>query len=420
MPVRSHRPLQATGLTVAYPRPAGKNAKIAKERPLPNMFATEWLVQWLGVAVMAVLPIVVETNDGNKIRGKLSGFTADALLLDQAGKPMTVPFLDLSSMRPTEAEARAQPQMQIELTNGSRIHAQDLKLDDDGVLIEPRRQDSLLAPVHKVRAIRFRRPSSNTDAKWLGLVNAERRGDMLVIRRPGNKLDPQQGIILAINSITVVFDLDGTKIDAPIDQLEGLVFGGNTAVDETPPIRVTDIYGSSWAIQGISPNQATQPIKVQLDDQLEHAIPLDQIARIDWSSGISMLAMEKPVKSTFKSYLPTQLDPSLLNRFFGPQTDKETDLIMNGGSMIAFRIDPNYQTLAGTVQRNNPNGTASKLTVNLKLDGKVVWTQSLPDAAARGFEIDVNEARQVVLEVDSGSDGDVGDSVRFSRPRLLK
>ena len=130
--------------------------------------------------------------------------------------------------------------------------------------------------------------------------------------------------------------------------------------------------------------------------------------------------MEKPVKSDFQPYLPSQLDPTLLNRFFGPQTDGETDLIMNGGSMIAFRIDPDFQTLAGTVQRNNTDGTPSQLTVNLKLDDKVVWTQSLPDAGARGFEIDVKEARQVVLEVDSGSDGDVGDSVRFSRPRLLK
>jgi len=420
MPVRSDRPLHPTGLTVACLRPAGTNIKIAKERPLPNMFATEWLVQLFAAALMAVLPIVVETNDGKKIKGELSGFTADALLMDQSGKPVTVPFQDLSSMQPTEAEARAQPQMQIELINGSRIQAQDLKLDDAGLLIEPRRQDPLLAPVKKVRAIRFRRPSSNTDAKWLGLVNAERRGDTLVIRRPGNKLDPQQGVILAIHSGTVVFDLDGTKIDAPMDQLEGLIFGGNTEIDETPPIRITDIYGSNWAVQGIRPHQADQPIKVQLDDELEHAIALNQIVRIDWSSGVSLLAMEKPVKSDFQPYLPSQLDPTLLNRFFGPQTDGETDLIMNGGSMIAFRIDPDFQTLAGTVQRNNTDGTPSQLTVNLKLDDKVVWTQSLPDAGARGFEIDVKEARQVVLEVDSGSDGDVGDSVRFSRPRLLK
>lgn len=387
---------------------------------MPNMYATEWLVQLFGVVVLAVLPVVVETNDGNKIHGELSGFTADALLLNEAGKTTTVPFIDLSSMRPTEADGRVAPQKQVALTNGSRIFVTDLKLNDDGLFIEPRRQDSLLLPINRVRAIRFRRSTAETDAQWLGLVNSEHRGDTLVIRRPGNKLDPQQGVILSITSETVEFNLEGTTVNAPTIQLEGIIFGGSEEINETPSIRVTDIYGSNWAVTGIKPNQEGQPLTMQLDGQTEHAISLDQIARIDWSSGISILAMEKPVTSSFRSYLPTKLDPSLLNRFFGPQSDQESDLIVNSGSMIEFRIGPEYQTVAGTVQRNPSNGKASKLAVNVKLDGKVVWTQTLSDATARGFEIDVNEARRVIFEVENGGDGNLGDTVRFSRPRLLK
>ena len=47
-------------------------------------------------------------------------------------------------------------------------------------------------------------------------------------------------------------------------------------------------------------------------------------------------------------------------------------------------------------------------------------SESLEDADPRGFEIDTNGARRVVLEVTFGGDGDVGDNIRFLSPRLLK
>ncbi len=58
--------------------------------------------------------------------------------------------------------------------------------------------------------------------------------------------------------------------------------------------------------------------------------------------------------------------------------------------------------------------------MNIKLDGEVVWTESVTDAEPRGFELDFNKARRIILEVDAGDDGDVGDNIRFLRPRLLK
>jgi hypothetical protein len=387
---------------------------------LLNLYAATWLLQIVQAITVAIFPVVVETSDGVKIRGEFSGITADTLLITTDGNVQEFPFNNLASMQRTDFTPKASPATQVALANGSRIYSGDLKIDDNGVLIEPRRQAPLQTPVKKVRSIRFRKASPGTDPQWLGLSNVENSRDTLVIRRPGNRLDPQQGIVLSVNETTVEFDLDGTKIDAPINQLEGVIFGGNQEVDETPPIRITDIYGSNWALAANQPSQGDKPIQIQLDDSLTHAIPIDQIARIDWTSGIRMLAEEKATTSKFETYLSTNVDPTLLNRFFGPELNAKSDLLLNGGAMTEYRLPPQFKKLAGTVLRDRTSGVTGKVTVNIKFDGKVVWSESLSDANPRGFELDTNGARRVILEIDHGGDGDVGDNIRFIRPRLLK
>ncbi len=387
---------------------------------MPNLYAAEWLLQIVQAITLAIFPVVVETSDGEKIRGDFKGITTNTLLIEANGSVQELPFDKLASMQRTEFTPKVSPATQATLTNGSRIYAGQPKFDGKKVQIEPRRQPPLQIPVKEVRTIRFRKASADTDALWLGLTNVENNRDVLVIRRPGNRLDPQNGIILSIDDTTVKFDLDGTEINAPINQLEGVIFGGNSDVDETPPIRITDIYGSSWALTGNQPSKDDKPIEIQLDETLQHAIPIEQIARIDWTSGIRMLAAEKATASKFTSYIGTNVDPSLLNRFFGPKLEAKTDLVLNGGGMTEYRLPPQFKKLAGAVQRDHKSGVTGKVTVNIKFDDKVVWSESMEDAEPRGFELDTNGARRVVLEVTLGGDGDVGDTIRFLRPRLLK
>ncbi|MGB0758255.1 MAG: NPCBM/NEW2 domain-containing protein [Rubripirellula sp.] len=387
---------------------------------MPNLYAAEWLLQIVQAITLAIFPVVVETAEGVKIRGEFQGITANSVLIANNGSVREFSFSELASMQRTAFDAKVPPAMQVALSNGSRIHTGGLKFDDNGVLVEPRRQTPLLTPVKKVRSIRFRKASAGTDAQWLGLANVENNRDLLVIRRQGNRLDPQQGIVLSIDETTVKFDLDGTEIDAPINQLEGVIFGGGRDLDEAPPIRITDIYGSSWALAAIEPSEGDKPIKGQLDDDLQHAIPVEQLARIDWSSGIRMLAEEKPAASEYKSYLSTNVSPSLLNRFFGADVQAKSELVLNGGSLVEYRLPPQFKRLAGTVKREPTSGVTGKVIVNIKFDGEVVWSESLPDAEPRGFELDTNGARRVVLEVDHGGDGDLGDKIRFLSPRLLK
>ncbi|MGI9473629.1 MAG: NPCBM/NEW2 domain-containing protein [Rubripirellula sp.] len=387
---------------------------------MPITVVSSGIAKMIGAALLAVLPIKVDTNAGKTVEGNLEGFTADALLIQRDGEVAELPFLDLTSMQPTEVEERTGPTFQVSLIGGSRILAQDLTLDDDGLTIEPRRQNPVRVPVKQVKAIRFRQPAVETDAQWLGIVDRESRGDTLVIRREGDRLDPQQGIVVSMTDETVVFSLDSTEINAPVNRLEGVVFGGGGDVVEDAAIQVTDIYGSRWAVTKLEPSQGEQPLRMELGRNVTHELPVQQILSMRWSGGLSLLANESPAASDFKSYIETETDADLLTKFFGPRVTGMADLLMNGGSSIEYRIEPGFQTLAGTVARDDSVENASQLTVRVTLDGETVWEESLPDLEPRGFELPVKDARRLSFEVDSGSDGDLGDTVRISRPRLLK
>ena len=370
--------------------------------------------------LMAVLPVAAKTSSGETIEGNLDGFGSAEIRIDVSGQVRQLSFDDVTTLSPASVDERSGPTFRVTLVNGSRIAAQEISLSNNELVIEPRRQQPLRVAVKQVKAIRFRAAGPTTDAKWLGIVSQASRGDTLVIRRGQDRLDPQSGIIEGITDGKVAFDLDGEKVNAPIDRLEGIVFGGTDQVSESSQIRVSDVYGSQWLVDSIEPSEADEPVTVRLFDQLTHSIPLDQLESIRWSGGLVLLAAQSPASSTVQPYFQTALDPGLTKQFFAAQATSEGDLVVVGGSTIEYRIDPGYQTLTGTVQRIASIRNGSKLKVQITLNDRVVWEQELIDAQPCGFELPLGDARRLAIKIDNGSDGDLGDTVRIVRPRLIK
>lgn len=372
------------------------------------------------VLVMSVLPVSVKTSSGESIEGDLIGFAAGGVQIQADGETREIPFDDLTSLAPVSVKDGNGPNIQVTLTGGSRIAAQDLSLSGSELVIEPKRQESLRVPVKQVKSIRFRAPNSATDPKWLGIAAGQNRGDTLVIRRGQDRLDPQSGIIEGIQDGKVIFDLDGDKVNAPIEKLEGVVFGAAPPVSETANIRITDIYGSQWLIDSIHPSQTDQPVQMKITESLSHSLPFEQIDSIRWSGGLVLLAGQQPASRGTRPYFQTKLDTNLVDKFFAASAVTDEDLVANGGSTIEYRIDPGYQTLAGIVQRLDSIRSGSRLRFLITLDGENVWEQELVDSEPRGFELPIGDARRVALIVDNGGDGDLGDIVRIVRPRLTK
>ena len=386
---------------------------------METITAIALLSRTVAFLLLAVLGVRASTTTGETIEGDLVGFGKQTILLDVAGTEQEYRFENLTKVVPLEREEKTGPSMRVTLLSGSKIAVQDLSLANDELTAEPRRQRPLSIPLREVKSVRFRAASPATDAGWLGLLENEDRRDQLAIRRDGNRIDPAPVVVQSIGDGKVGFEIEGQSAAAPISRLEGVVFGGNRKVTEDAEIQIVDIYGSRWLVQSIEPGDA-ETLQLKLTDTIKHSLPAKHLESMSWSAGLLMLAAEEPAKSEYKPLIETKLNPETLAKWMGPRADQESSLTMAGGSSIEYRVEGGFRTLAGSVRRDPRVAKAGQVEVAISLDDREVWKEKLADSSAKGFEILLNNARRLRIDVLSGDDGDVGDIVRIVRPRLLK
>lgn len=384
------------------------------------VIAVALLARTLALVLVAALGVRVSTTTGDSVEGELAGIGDSSLVIEVDGQQREFKFDSLASVVPVERDENATgPAMRVTLLSGSKVAAQDLSLADEVLRIEPRRQPPLSVPLVDIKSIRFRAASPVTDAQWLGLLENEDRRDQLAIRRAGNQIDPAPVVIESIADGNVGFRIEGETAAAPIDRLEGVVLGGNREVAEDAEIQIVDIYGSKWLAKAIEPGDG-ETLRLMLSDSITHSLPAEHLYSMSWTAGLVMLAAQEPAKSSYAPYIETKLDADSLARWFGPKSDGQTDLTMVGGSLIEYRVEGDFATLAGSVRRDDRVSKAGYVAVAISLDGRQVWKQELNDSGTKGFEIALDNARRLRIEIFSGDDGDVGDTVRVVRPRLLK
>ena len=374
----------------------------------------------LSMMLLSVVPIVVRTNEGERLEGNLIEIRDSNLKISVGSEERSFRFDAISSLDPVTAPSIGGPVLSVRLFNGTTVAAESVVSDGEKIEIVPRQQMPLKLPLSEVKAIRFRRGSTDTDAQWLGWLEQSQRSDLLVIRREGNRLDPQQGLITSLTKETVGFDLEGTPVDAPLDRLEGVVFADPSIMPAEPQISVLDQFGSQWRVADIRVDVEASLMTLDLGEGLEHSVPLAQLSAVRWSTGMIMLAGLPPVESNFKSLVGTKVEPALLNAFFAASSVDDQHLMMHSGSRVEYRVDEGFTKLVGSVARHPDSNPGGVVTVLIELDGKEIWNEAVPENQVTGFDIPLDNARRLVIRVDDGGDGEVGDTVQVNRPRLIK
>ncbi|MEM9587004.1 MAG: NPCBM/NEW2 domain-containing protein, partial [Planctomycetota bacterium] len=317
------------------------------------------------------------------------------------------------------------------LAGGSRVATDALTFDGDHFVLQPRRQAKLKLDARAVASIRFRSPSAKTDAQWLGLQDPEGGKDVVVIRRQEDQLDSIAGVILKIDATTVTLDLGDDVIPAPIQRLEGVIFGSPASQTATTST-VVSTYGSIWKAVTATLDRDQQAIRLQISADTFHTLPLSRLAEIRWSSGMTMLAAQAPASSRFSPYVQTKLAPEFLNAWFAPRdpqagssepsgdSGSKEDLVLHGGSSVDYRIESGFARLIGRVQRDDSVDHHGTTQVTIRLDDQEVFSESIRDDQPLGFDLPLAGASRVTLAVEAGPDGNVGDTIRFVRPRIVK
>lgn len=371
--------------------------------------------------VLATIPVRVTTSSGEAYTAELRGLTNSTVLLSRPSEGRTeLHFDDAISLEHVDAPEKTPPTSLVTLHGGTTITAQDLSLDGETLVVEPRRQREIRVNVKQVKSIRFRPSSPETDAKWFGLLEQEGRGDVLAIRNTGAKIDPYRGIVEGIADGVVKFNLDSDIIDAPMDRLEGIVFASGSTSASEPLLKIKDIYGSTWLVSKVLPGDDVDPLRIQLSGPTVHELPVSHVLSIQWSSGIQSLAAIEPAEASHETFFKTKVDPKLVSQWFGPAAEGESDLVLQGDSFVEYRVEKGFNSLVGSVTRASQVKDAGNAKVRISIDGNVEWEQEVGRAEPLGFQLQVTEARRVRIEVDSGPDGDLGDTIRITRARFVK
>ncbi|WP_372723025.1 NPCBM/NEW2 domain-containing protein [Novipirellula sp.] len=378
------------------------------------------LTKTLLLLLLSVIPVRVSTTDGKSVQGTFQGIGSGELRIGVDGETQTYGFDALSSLTPAAPLDATGPTMRVILAAGSEVAAEELSLADETLSIRPRRQSLLEVPVKQVRAIRFRAATAAVNPAWLAKLEDERRGDTIAIRREGDMLDFIEGVITSISADTVGLELDGDEIQAPIAKLEGVIFGGTKVSSNPGDIQVVDSYGSRWSAAEMLPSEADAPLHLKLAGGITHTLPLEHVETIRWTGGLSLLATVEPATSSHTEYVQSKLDRDMLKSWFAPKPADGQDLVMYGRSAVEYRIDEGFKTFAAGVRRDKSVRKATETTVRVYVDEKMVWEESINNNRPLGFELPIEEGRRLKIEVDPGSQGDLGNTIRILRPRLLR
>lgn len=380
---------------------------------------------WLGVvflaSVLGGIQVRVEPVSGQPYEATLEGLSVDRVLLSRSGESLEVPLEQLSRIQRTTSATIAPSPLAVGLVCGSEVRPDSILLDKDQVRLKFPGEDDFAPSVKELVWVRFRAPSPEVEETWRGLIARRRADDLLVIRRSADVLDQVSGVVESIEEGKVSFRRGGSSVSAPINRLEGIVFGGGTEVTE-PQLTLTQTNGSVWSLDKFDSGSQEDALLGMLKRGSQRSFALEQIQSIQFVDRTLHLAAEQPVEKLWEPLLSSPLDSALTSKWFAPRIADRRDWVLRSRSSLSFRLDPQYRQLETVVLADPSVSAGTGSLVQIVLDDTVVWEGVVvPGEGARGVQIDLNSARRLTFKVDFGAQeaaGEGGDVVRFIDPRL--
>lgn len=376
--------------------------------------------------------VELHTADGATVSGTLVSLSESkaVVLADGAEQPFEAD--QLQNIQFPEA-ALLDAEAFVGLHDGTIIGFEQLEMAEggSGVRVTHRIAGPLELAVEDIHWIRFQPRRAATNARWQELVEQERPSDLLVIRRPNNVLDRINGIVLGIEQSQVLFDLDGERIAAPRDRLEGIVFREASGRPEAkqPAARLTDVSGSRWAVATMSlqPSDGSDAAVLQLETVggKSLSLNLDQIVEISFASAAVALDRLTPISAKITPFHDLGLPAELTSALIGAQqveevaarSGKSATIVMTGRSSLEYRIPEGAQQLTARVVMPRPSGQPVHLRI--LLDGKE--SLSLPLDAQQpqhAVQLDISGARRLLLDYDGFSAAGIGDRILIQNARM--
>lgn len=364
------------------------------------------------------IPVDVIPSAGESIRGDLQSIDATNIVINSGDGPVSIPLEGVARLDWPEAQSRSPSEKSLLLRNESLIPTPQLTSNGNQLTIQPRRQPPLSVDISAVHAVRFHLPRSGVDSAWLGMVAEESASDRLVIRRDENTLDTAEGVIVSIDDSVVEFEIDGDSVSAPLERLEGVIYGAipvSSQASDSSRYVVNDSYGGRWLMESLSANSTTATFKIAGQS---HSIELENLLSITLSGSSELLANAETVSSQWNLDIAPEVERSLTDAFLVRRHSGNIEF--PAGTEVTYRVPQGFSRLVGSAGRASDVVAATKVAITLSEDQRELWSGAIEGDQRVGFDLDVSKSRRITIKIDSAGDGSLGDTVELSQVRFLK
>jgi hypothetical protein len=252
-----------------------------------------WAVLVTSLALAAPGEMVARTLDGKEIAGTLVELAGPRVVLQTPAGPVAIApeqILNLKPKSPPKPGGDVFPR--VEFVDGSRLAVGDYAVSKGQARLTLREQ-SAEAPVKIVSTVRFKPENVATKAQWEDIYKrAEERkfrGDVIVIRRAENAVDPLEGLFH-----DVLTDKEGTKVvqfaleedvrTVPLERVDGMVyFHAAPQRFSDPTCIATDADGSMLRLKNIQ--FASGKLELETLAGLKVTRTPEQMVNLDFSGG---------------------------------------------------------------------------------------------------------------------------------------
>lgn len=386
------------------------------------------------VAVLAAAPeFEVRTLDGRAFTGELTHWSAESVTVQTAEGDRTAPIAQLALVRakaPPQATS-AVPHAWVALVDGSTMPAVSFRVAKKIATLTLPGGEEMQAPILALDTVRLREQDEAAAAQWTAIVEGDRAGDLLVLRKK-NALDYVAGELSDLGEQAVEFKVDGESRSVKLTRVEGLVYL-RRAPEQLPEAKfsVSEASGARWQVA--SAELVDSVLQIRTPAGIERSLPLTQIASLEFR--VQYLSDLKPDTSTTAPYLA---DPSVADQLaplYAPQFDINwrggpivlagvsyaKGLALHSQSELSYRLPAGkfsrLQAMVGIDDSVRPNGAC---VLKIMGDDKSLAELTIHGAdSPQPLDVAVAGVRRLKIVVEYGDDLDISDCLDLADAKLL-
>ncbi|HEX5444777.1 MAG TPA: NPCBM/NEW2 domain-containing protein [Pirellulales bacterium] len=376
----------------------------------------------------------MQTSDGEQFYGRLTALSAKQVALETQPGPVTLSFDDVADITPLEKPAAPaeRPSVWIDLVDGSRLLGASYEVSAGRAKIKLLDQQVVELSTRAVAGVRLIDTSGAQAAQWATIAEAERTGDLIVIRGK-TALDYQAGVLGDITAETVGSKLDDEALSVKRTKVAGLLYY-HPAGKKLPRgfAQLVDAGGSRLEIA--EARLAADRLTIKTPAGFERTVPLDQIAAV--TGRVQYLSDLEPESALWTPYASAAGQPDSLARLFRPRRNEAVDggelkldgisyakgLAMYSRSEVVYRLPPGQfkrlKAVAGIDDRAQPAG-AVRLVI-LGDDRKLLEAEVAADQEPLPVDLDLSGVRRLRILVDFGPRAEAMDLFDLCEARILQ